>query len=337
MFIARVLSIVVALAVALGVAKVAHAEADRIRLSHGYSSSYLPLMIVRDRHLLEKRAADMGLGKIAVTWQALDGGNIINDAILAGSIDVAGIGMPGFITLWSKARSIPKSQPIGIGAISGGAMWLNTNNPNVHSLRDFTDKDRIALPGIKTSFAAIALQMAVAKEFGIDQYARLDPLTVGMPHPDAAIALMGGRSEITAHMASPPFSNQEVANPKIHRVLNTRDVFGPLTILMTMASKPFADANPRLMTALIDATDDAVAFIAEHKREAAETYIRVMNARTPIDDLLAVLNDPEAGYGTTPTGAMQYAQFLLHTGTIKVAPQAWTELFIEQMHKRNGS
>ena len=315
----------------------ARAEADRIRLSHGYSSSYLPLMVVRDQHLLEKHAAALGLGKIETTWQALDGGNVINDAILAGSIDVAGIGMPGFITLWSKAHGIPRSQVIGISGLSGGAMWLNTNNPNIHSLRDFTERDKIALPGIKTSFAAIALQMAVAKEFGIENYAKLDPLTVGMPHPDAAIALLGGRSEITAHMASPPFSNQEVANPKIHRVFDTMDVFGPLTILMTMGSKTFADANPKLMLALIDATDEATAFIAAHKREAAEIYIRVMNAKTPVDELLKVLDDPEAVYATTPTGAMQYAQFLAKTGTIKFSPTAWTDLFIAPMHARAGN
>ena len=73
------------------------------------------------------------------------------------------IGVPGFITLWSKAHGIPRSAVIGVSAISGGAMWLNTNNPNIHSLRDFTAKDKIAMPGIKTSFAAIALEMAVAR------------------------------------------------------------------------------------------------------------------------------------------------------------------------------
>lgn len=315
----------------------AGAETDHIRLSHGYSSSYLALMIVRDRHLLEKHVEAMGLGKVDVSWQTLDGGNVINDAILAGSVDVAGIGVPGFITLWSKARGIPRSEVIGVSAISGGAMWLNTNKPNIHTLRDFTDKDRIALPGIKTSFAAIALEMAVAKEFGMDQYARLDPLTVGMPHPDAAIALLGGKSEITAHMASPPFSNQEVADPKIHRVFDTMDVFGPLTILMTMASKPFADANPRLMVALIGATDEAVAFIGTHKRDAAETYVRVMHAKTPVEDLLKVLEDPEAIYSTTPAGTMQYAQFLAHAGTIKVVPKAWTDLFVAPLHDRAGN
>ncbi len=333
MFVARALLLICVVLAPVAV----RAESDRIRVSHGYSSSYLTLMVVRDQQLLEKHAAAMGLGKLDVIWQALDGGNVINDALLAGSIDVAGIGVPGFITLWSKAHGIPRSQVIGVSAISGGAMWLNTNNPNIHSLRDFTAKDKIALPGIKTSFAAIALQMAAAKEFGIENYAQLDPLTVGMPHPDAAIALLGGRSEITAHMASPPFSNQELANPKIHRVFDTMDVFGPLTILMTMASKPFADANPKLMVALIDATDEAIGFIAAHKREAAETYIRVMNAKTSIDELLKILDDPETVYSTTPTGAMRYAQFLGHTGTIKFMPTAWTDMFIAPIHARSGN
>jgi hypothetical protein len=131
---------------ALVAARAAWAETDHMRISHGYSSHYLALMVVRDQHLLEKHASAMGL-------------------------------------------------------------------------------DKIALPGIKTSFAAVALAMAVAKEFGIESYARLDPLTVGMPHPDAAIALIGGKPEITAHMASPPFSNRELASPNIHRVFDTMDVF----------------------------------------------------------------------------------------------------------------
>ena len=158
-----------------------------------------------------------------------------------------------------------------------------------------------------------------------------------MPHPDAAIALMGGKSEITAHMASPPFSNQELENPKIHRVIDTMDVFGPLTILMTMSSKPFADANPKTMEALIAATDEAVAFIGAHKKEAAETYIRVMHSKTPEDKILQILENPEAIYSTTPTGTMEYANFLARTGTIKFAPKTWTDMFIVPTHAKPGN
>ena len=295
------------------------------------------MMIIRDQHLLEKHAAAMGLGKIETTWQTLDGGNVINDAMLAGSLDIASLGVPGFITLWSKTQAIPSAAVIGISAISGGALWLNTNNPNVHALRDFTDKDRIAVPGIKTSFAAVALQMAAAKEFGPDGYGKLDPITVGLPHPDAATALMAGGTGISAHMASPPFSQLELTSPKVHRVLDTMDVFGPLSILMTMTPKSFATANPKLMEAMLAATDEAVGFIAAHKKEAAETYVRVMGAKTPAAEIQKILEDPESGFSTTPAGTMQYARFLAHAGVIKTEPTAWTDMFIAPLHARAGN
>jgi hypothetical protein len=44
------------------IAHAARAETNLVRLSYGYSTGYLPLMIVRDQHLLEKHAAALGLG-----------------------------------------------------------------------------------------------------------------------------------------------------------------------------------------------------------------------------------------------------------------------------------
>ncbi|MFY0022247.1 hypothetical protein ABTQ05_20180, partial [Acinetobacter baumannii] len=88
-------------------------------------------------------------------WVLLDGGNVINDAMLAGNLDIAGTGAPGFVTLWSKAQGIPRSEVVGLGALSTSPLWLNTNNPNVKSLKDFTPKDKIAIPGIKTSLSAV--------------------------------------------------------------------------------------------------------------------------------------------------------------------------------------
>ena len=74
------------------------AEATEIRLSHGYGLLYLPLMMLRDRKLLEKHAAAAGLGPVTTSWQLLDGGNVVNDAMLAGAIGIAGTGAPGFVT-----------------------------------------------------------------------------------------------------------------------------------------------------------------------------------------------------------------------------------------------
>ena len=87
----------------------AHAETSTVRLSHGSGSLYLPLMVMRDQQLLEKHAKKLGLGDIKTSWLSLDGGNVINDAMLSGNLDIAGTGAPGFITLWPRAYRAPRS------------------------------------------------------------------------------------------------------------------------------------------------------------------------------------------------------------------------------------
>jgi hypothetical protein len=49
---------------------------------------------------------------------------------------------------------------------------LVTRNPAVKSVRDFTDRDRIAMAGAGASVHTIYLQMAVAREFGLGRAAR---------------------------------------------------------------------------------------------------------------------------------------------------------------------
>ena len=75
--------------------------------------------------------------------------------MLASNLDIAGIGAPGFLTLWAKARGIPRSEVVGLSALSTSSLWLNTNNPNIKTLKDFGRKDKIAVPGIKTSLSAV--------------------------------------------------------------------------------------------------------------------------------------------------------------------------------------
>lgn len=314
----------------------ARAEATEIRLSHGYGIHYLPLMVMRDRKLLEQHAAAKGLGALSLSWRTLDGGNTINDAMLSGALDIAGSGAPGFIALWAKARN-GSSAVIGVCGLGNGALWLNTNRPEVGSLRDFTDRDKIAVPGIKTSFAAVVLQMAAAAEFGIENYAKLDPLTVGLPHPEALAALVSGKTEITGHVASPPFSNQELTYPNVHRVFTTLDLLGPITIDVVFASKRFADANPGIMAAFLAAKDEADALIAADKTAAAESFARVSKVNLPAATIRTMLNDPETTFTLAPQGVLKYAEFLGRTGTIRNPPSAWTELFTSQIHGLPGS
>ena len=315
----------------------AHAEASTVRLSHGFAIHYLQMMIIQDRKLLEKHAERMGLGKLNVEWKIIDGGNVINDAMLAGALDIASLGAPGFITLWSKALNSPKSAVIGVAGLGKGAVWLNTNKPNIKSLRDFGPNDKIAVPGIKTSFAAVVLEMAAAKEFGMENFAKLDPLTVGLPHPEAMAALVSGKTEITGHVASPPFNIREATYPNIHKVFSTRDILGAITIDVVYAAKRFADANPKIMEAFLAAMDEASQSVEADRGAAADSYIRTCGIAIKKEDVMELLNDPENSFATDPEGVMQYAKFLGQIGTIKTVPEKWSDMFIPQMANRHGS
>jgi NitT/TauT family transport system substrate-binding protein len=319
------------------VAGSARAEAQVVRISHGYGLLYLPLMVIRDQGLVEKHAKALGLGDVKTNWVLLDGGNVINDAMLAGNLDIAGTGAPGFVTLWSKARGIPRSEVVGLGALSTSPLWLNTNNPKVKSLADFTPKDKIAIPGIKTSLSAVLLQMAAAKTFGIENYARMDPLTVGLSHPEAMGSLLSGKTEITAHFTSPPFSYQEAKQPNITRVLNTSDVLGHITMDVVFALKSFTDKNPKLTQAFMAAQEEANAYIARNRKGAAETFLRVSKMKLPQEEVEQMLADPGTEFSTTPVDIMQYVLFMGKAGTIKAKPAAWSEMFVPAFQNRKGS
>jgi len=207
----------------------------------------------------------------------------------------------------------------------------------VKSLKDFTDRDRIAVPGIKTSLPAVLLHMAAAKEFGDGNYAKLDPITVGLPHPEALTVMLSGSSEINSHMASPPFSYIEEAASGIHRVFSTVDILGNITLDMTYTSRRFFEANPKLCAAFIAAMEEANALIARDRRRAGEIYLAVSKQKASVDEIVKILSDPNSRFSTVPDGTMKYADFMSRVGTIKAKPAGWKELFFPPIHGVAGS
>jgi NitT/TauT family transport system substrate-binding protein len=319
-----------------GAINAAHAETSEVRISHGYGILYLPIMVMASEHLLEKQAKAAGLGDVKVSYRILDGGNVINDAMLSGALDIASLGVPGFLTLWDKTRG-SAMEVRGLSSLSSSSMYLMTRNPNVKTLADFSDKDRIAVPGIKTSLPAVVLQMAAAKTFGDKQFNKHDPITVPLPHPDATAVMLAGGSPINSHMASPPFSYTEAAAPGLHRVFNTVDVLGNITLDMTYTSKKFYEANPKLSAAFVAALDEANALIAKDKGKAAQIYIAQSKVKSSPDEVKKILDDPDSRFTTTPVGVAHYAEFMQRVGTLKNKPASWKDVFFPTVQNRQGS
>src|SRR5262249_42679632 len=162
-----------------------------------------------------KHGQALGLD-IKVEWAKLSGGAAVNDALLAGAVDIASAGISPFLTLWDRTRGAVKI----IGALGAQSQDLLTRNPDVKTLKDFTKADRIGVPAAIVSVQSRILQIAAEQEFGVGNHAKLDDITVTLPHPDAAAALMSGATEITAHISNPPYQEEEAKNPRVHKVFS---------------------------------------------------------------------------------------------------------------------
>jgi sulfonate transport system substrate-binding protein len=307
----------------------ARAEADAIKLSHGLGVLYLPLIVMREAKLLEAELERAGQ-KTAVSWVVMDGGGQINDAMLAGALDIAGTSIPGFLTLWSKGRGT-RSEVVGVSGLSTCALILNTNRPYIHKLADFKPDDKIAVPSVKSSLQAVVLQMAAAQEFGDKEWARMDANTVTMQHPLAVAALIGGKTELAAHFASPPFTLAEAAAPNVHAVLRSPDVVGDITLDMVFGAKRFTAANPGLVKAFLAAQRAANGLIQQDPAKATALFIQNSGSKVDPESILGVLRDKQTRFETAPHGFMKYVDFMQRAGTIRVVPKDWKEAFVPEL------
>ena len=183
----------------------ARSEVSTIRIGLQPGMTYLALNTMNREQLLEKRAKEAGLD-LKVEWIVSANGAVLNDAVLSGNIDVAGTGIPAFVTLWSKGRGTVNAK--GIAAYGSLPGKLITRDPKIRSIKDYTETDRIAVPAPKASIQAILLAMMAEKTWGPGQFNRLDPLMVGMSHPDALIAMLSGKSEVASHFTSSPYYDE---------------------------------------------------------------------------------------------------------------------------------
>ncbi len=329
--------IAVAFATALAViasASAGRAEVSEVRFARQLGLGYLQLYVMQEQQLIEKRGAEAGL-KLTAAYIPLGSPSAINDALLSGSADYAASGVPPFVVLWDKTRG--NIQVKGVAALNGQPVFLNSNKPSLRSLKDFTERDRIALPSVKVSFQAIALEMAAEQTFGRGQHERLDHLTVSLAHPDGTAALLGGRSEITAHFTSAPFQYQQLQDPKIHRVLSSYDVTGPATFSAISTTTKFRATNPQVYKIVLAALDEATTFIGAHPAEAAQIFAKIDRSTLPEPFLVSMLTDKDIFYSTTPQGIQKITDFMSRTGSIKATPASWQDLFFPEVHDKPGS
>jgi NitT/TauT family transport system substrate-binding protein len=314
----------------------AWAQASAVTIARQPSLGHLPLMLMEERGLLQKAAASRGVAGLAATYVTLAGGAAMNDGLLSGQIQFAAGGVPPLVLLWSKTEGTAMAVK-GVAAMNAMPLLMNTNNPRIGTLADFTDRDKIALPAVKVSVQAMFLQMAAEKELGPARRNDLDRLTVTLSHPDGMAALLAG-NEITAHFTAAPIQELELRKPGIRTVLNSFDVLGePSTFNVVWASSAFATANPTLVAAFAAALDEALAMIEADRAEAARAYVRLAKDASDVGLVTAILSDPQVRFTATPRAVGKVADFMARIGTIRRKPEGWKDLFFTNVHGLAGS
>src|SRR6266849_3424358 len=147
--------------------------ADAISASAWPGLPYLSMMVAERQALIEKHATQQGLPALRAQWTTLGGTSALTDGLLSGQLDFIVPGVPALVTLWDK--TVGTAQEVrALSAVQSTPFVLVTRNPAVRSIADFGAGDRIALPAVKLSAQAVALEMAAEMLWGFAAYDRLD-------------------------------------------------------------------------------------------------------------------------------------------------------------------
>lgn len=229
-------------------------ERQVMGIAEQFGIAYAPLQIMREQGLLEKR-----LPGVEIQWKQFGGPTGIREAMLNGEIDFGFMGVAPVIV----GRDSGMEWRYATG-ISANDVAVVVSDPKVSSLKDLTEKDRIAILSPACT-QHVLLCMLAREELG-DAHA-LDNQLVSMSHPDSVSALLSG-TEITAHVSTPPYITQEV-NGGAHVIADGEDIMGgSFTFITGVAMEDFYREHRDWYDAFLDALKEAIDYINENREEA---------------------------------------------------------------------
>jgi NitT/TauT family transport system substrate-binding protein len=323
-------------AAAIGLAPLASQAEGKISIAQQFGIGYLILDVVRDQQLIEKHGRQQGID-IQVDWASISGSTGMNEALLAGALDVVSAGVPPMLTLWDRTRG--KQNVKAVAALGSLPNYLLSNNPKVKTLEDLSDKDRIAVPAAGVGFQSRTLQIETARVFGKDDFKRFDTLSVSLPHPEATAALIAGGSEITTHFSSAPFYYQALAaNRNVHKLISSYDILGgPATFNVLYTTQKFHDENPKTYKAFYGALVEAAQLVKADKARAADIFIRVQKSKLAPELVRSIVEDPENDFTVSPHRTFVYAEELHKLGVVKNKAASWKDYFFDEAYAQPGS
>jgi NitT/TauT family transport system substrate-binding protein len=256
--------------------------------------------------------------------------------MLSGNVHFGAVGAPSLITLWSRTKSNVGVK--GMAAMTSYPLYFVTRNPGLKSLKDLSQKDKIAVPSVKISTQALMLQMAAADLFGQSNYQKFDEFTVSLAHPDALLALMNNTAGVNAHFGTSPFYEQEMKIPGARLLTTSYDILGGrASALVVIATTKFHDANPKVYKAFLAAQKEAIDD-DQQGQEGGREGLSGDRAGHQEQRRRHLRGDQRQGLRlhAQPEKVFKTAVFMGKVGTVKDPPAKWQDLFFPDIHRLPG-
>ncbi len=316
---------------------VAFADQPQLRIVKTPGFSAIPLLVMENQKFLEQQLAKAGVPDTKVEWTRISGGALVNDAILAGNMDIAVGGIGPLATIAGRTAGTPQEVK-GIAGVVSQPIYLNCNDKRINSIADLGEKDRIAVPAVKVSIQAVVLQMEAAKRWGEKEANKIDRFTVSIPSADAIAQIVSGSGALTCHMAADPHHTTEIMSGKVHTVLDSYGVMGmPHNISVAYTTRRFRDANPKLYGAFLAALAQAQAFITADPKAAARIYLEMNAEKMSADEIEKLIRDKKNIFTSTPQGTERVVNFMHQTGAMAKPIASWKELYFPDVHALPGN
>lgn len=275
---------------------------NTVKIAQQYGLAYAPIQLMKEKGFLE----DL-LPNKKIEWVKLANTAAIREAVLADNLDVGFMGIPPFLIALDNGMKWKM-----MSGLSRCPLGLITYDDNIKSLKDFTIKDKIALPQ-PGSIQHILLAMACEKVFG--KADALDNQLVSMKHPDGFQALMS-KQDIKAHFTSPPYIFEELANKNYHMVISGEEAMGSeFTFIVGACTENFYNNNKEDYVALKDAINKAIDFMNNNKEESIDILSKIY--KLDKDKLEDYLYDEGMNYSTDILGVDKFTKFMLDNNYLK--------------------
>ena len=274
-----------------------NASGITVRLAQQYGMQYAPVYVAQELKLIEKR-----LPGVTLEWTKLSGGSAINEALIAGKLDAAFMGVPPALIAIDKGADYRIASGVCVPPAE-----LMVRADAAKSLADLSSEDRIAVPGVG-SIQHIMLSIAAEKE--LRNAKAFDNSIVAMANPDAYTALISG-TDIVGHFASMPYIDLETQAGMVSLLS------APVKASIVCVTAKALHENPEVEKALTDALSEAIELINKGDPEALK--IIATTEKITQEQAAKYTVWPGTAYASDVYGVQTLSDFMQRNGYIQNA------------------